>query len=118
MSAAFPSTAGGSSGGPIRVWPPAAAPQPEQHPTDGGVRDNVRGVPGDKCPLVSARKGEVGGVCRRQERGREAWRDAGHAATHLRGAREVKRGSAWVARRKTEGQRKKEEIQIVFLHNR
>jgi hypothetical protein len=31
-------------GGPFRVWPSAAAPQPEQHPTDGGIRSDVRGV--------------------------------------------------------------------------
>jgi hypothetical protein len=39
--------------GPLRVWPLAAAPQPEQHPSYGDIRGNVRGVLGDKCPLAS-----------------------------------------------------------------
>jgi hypothetical protein len=43
-SAASPSPSSGSSGGPLRVRPPATTPQPEQHTTDGGVRGNVRGV--------------------------------------------------------------------------
>jgi hypothetical protein len=36
----------------LRVWAPTAAPQPEQHPADGGVRGNVRGVLGNQCPLA------------------------------------------------------------------
>jgi hypothetical protein len=31
--------------GAVQVWAPTPAPQPEQHPTDGCVRGDVRGVP-------------------------------------------------------------------------
>jgi hypothetical protein len=32
---------------PFRVWPLTTTTQPEQHPADGGLKGDVRGVPGN-----------------------------------------------------------------------